>query len=300
MAKIERVDNVNDYARYVGAEELHPHVAVIHYDELDHVRHSLNNYNVYGLFLQKEFPYGLSYGMGSYNAADGALIAVAPGQIGGMSDDGTIIHLHGWVLMFDQDFIRGTDLEKHMREYHFFNYNSNEALRMLADEKRTLATIIKMIRMELKTNKDADFADDIVRSYIQLILQYCQRFYNRQFHEAASEKNDLLVRFQKVLETYYEKKLQIKNGTPSVAYCASELFLSTNYFGDIIKTATGDTASHYIRHFIIDKAKSMLVGGQQITETANSLGFEYPQHFTRVFKQETGMSPSKFLASISY
>lgn len=300
MAKIERVDNVNDYARYVGAEELHPHVAVIHYDELDHVRHSLNNYNVYGLFLQKEFPYGLSYGMGSYNAADGALIAVAPGQIGGMSDDGTIIHLHGWVLMFDQDFIRGTDLEKHMREYHFFNYNSNEALRMLADEKRTLATIIKMIRMELKTNKDADFADDIVRSYIQLILQYCQRFYNRQFHEAASEKNDLLVRFQKVLETYYEKKLQIKNGTPSVAYCASELFLSTNYFGDIIKTATGDTASHYIRHFIIDKAKSMLVGGQQITETANSLGFEYSQHFTRVFKQETGMSPSKFLASISY
>lgn len=300
MAKIEIIDNVNDYVRYVGAEELHPHVAVIHYDELDHVRHSLNNYNVYGLFLQKEFPYNLSYGMGNYNAADGALIAVALGLIGGMSDDGTIIHLHGWVLMFDQDFIRGTDLEKHLGDFHFFNYNSNEALWMLPDEKRTLATIIKMIRMELKNNKDADFADDIVRSYIQIILQYCQRFYNRQFHEATSEKNDLLVHFQKVLETYYEKKLQIKNGTPSVAYCASELFLSTNYFGDIIKTATGDTASHYIRHFIIDKAKSMLVGGQQITETANSLGFEHPQHFIRVFKQETGMSPSKFLSSISY
>lgn len=298
MAKIEIVNNVNDYVHYVGAEELHPHVAVIHYDELDHVRHCLNNYNVYGLFLQKEFPYGLSYGMGNYSAAGGSLIAVAPGQIGGMSDDGTIIHLHGWVLMFDQDFVRGTDLEKHMGDYHFFNYNNNEALQMKPDEKRVLATIIKMIRMELKNNDSGDLTDDIVRSYIQLILQYCQRFYNRQFHEVTSGKTDLLVRFRKVLEEYYEKKLQIKNGTPSVAYCASEMFLSANYFGDVVKTATGDTASHYIRHFVIDKAKSMLVGGQQITETADSLGFEYPQHFTRMFRLETGMSPSQFLRNI--
>lgn len=298
MAKIEIVNNVNDYVHYVGAEELHPHVAVIHYDELDHVRHCLNNYNVYGLFLLKEFPYGLSYGMGNYSADDGSLIAVAPGQIGGLSDDGTIIHLHGWVLMFDQDFVRGTDLEKHMGDYHFFNYNNNEALQMKPDEKRVLATIIKMIRMELKNNDSGDLTDDIVRSYIQLILQYCQRFYNRQFHEVTSGKTDLLVRFRKVLEEYYEKKLQIKNGTPSVAYCASEMFLSANYFGDVVKTATGDTASHYIRHFVIDKAKSMLVGGNQITETADSLGFEYPQHFTRMFRLETGMSPSQFLRNI--
>lgn len=298
MAKIEKIDNVNDYVRYVRAEELHPHVAVIHYDELDNVRHSLNNYSVYGLFLQKEFPYGLSYGMGSYSAKDGSLIAVAPGQIDGMSDDGSIIRLHGWVLMFDPDFIRGTDLERHMDGFHFFNYNSNEALQLLPGEKRTVTTLIKMIRYELKNNRDADFADDIVRSYIQLILQYCQRFYNRQFHEAASGRNDLLVRFRKVLENYYEKKLYIRNGTPGVSYCASELFLSPNYFGDLVKTATGDTASHYIRRFVIDRAKSMLVSGRQITETASSLGFEYPQHFTRVFKQETGMSPSQFLETI--
>lgn len=237
--------------------------------------------------------------MRNYSAAGGSLIAVAPGQIGGMSDDGTIIHLHGWVLMFDQDFVRGTDLEKHMGDYHFFNYNNNEALQMKPDEKRVLATIIKMIRMELKNNDSGDLTDDIVRSYIQLILQYCQRFYNRQFHEVTSGKTDLLVRFRKVLEEYYEKKLQIKNGTPSVAYCASEMFLSANYFGDVVKTATGDTASHYIRHFVIDKAKSMLVGGHQITETADSLGFEYPQHFTRMFRLETGMSPSQFLRNIN-
>lgn len=296
MVKINRIDNVNDYVRYVGAEELHPHVAVIHYDELDSVRHSLNNYNVYGLFLQREFPYGLTYGMGGYSASEGSLIAVAPGQIGGVSDDGSTIQLHGWVLMFDQDFIRGTDLEHHMDEFHFFNYNNNEALQMQTAEKRTLITIIKMIRMELKENRNEKDLDDIVRSYIQLILQYCQRFYNRQFHEVSTGSNDLLVRFNKVLEQYYEKEMQFKNGTPSVSYCASELFLSPNYFGDIIKTATGDTATHYIRHFVIDRAKSLLVSGKQITETATALGFDYPQHFTRVFKQETGMSPSNYIA----
>lgn len=295
MAKIEKINNVNDYVHYVGAEELHPHVAVIHYDELDNVRHSLNNYNVYGLFLQKAFPYGLAYGMGNYAATDGSLIAVAPGQTGGIPDDGSIIHLHGWVLMFDPDFIRGTDLERHMDDFHFFNYNSNEALKMLPDEKRTVTALIKMIRYELKNNRSADFTDDIVRSYIRLILQYCRRFYNRQFHEEASGKNDLLVRFRKVIGNYYEKKLYVRNGTPSVSYCAGELFLSPNYFGDLVKTATGDTATHYIRHFVIDRAKSMLVSGQKITETAMSLGFEYPQHFSRVFKQETGMSPSQFL-----
>lgn len=129
-------------------------------------------------------------------------------------------------------------------------------------------------------------------------LQNCQRFYNRQFNEATSGKTDLLVRFRKVLEEYYEKKLQIRNGTPSVAYCASEMFLSANYFGNVVKTATCYTASHYIRHFVIDKAKSMLVGGHQIIETADSLGFEYPQHFTRMFRLETGMSPSQFLRNI--
>lgn len=321
MAKINKIDNVNDYVRYVGAEELHPHVAVIHYDDLDNIRHSLNNYNVYGMFLQREFPYGLTYGMGGYSASEGSLIAVAPGQIGGVSDDGSTIQLHGWVLMFDQDFIRGTDLERHMDEFHFFNYNNNEALRMQPNEKRTLITIIKMIRMELREqreqsrasssfaesrpksakptlteNRNENDLDDIVRSYIQLILQYCQRFYNRQFHETSTGNNDLLVRFNKVLEQYYEKEMQFKNGTPSVSYCASELFLSPNYFGDIIKTATGDTATHYIRRFVIDRAKSLLVGGKQITETATALGFDYPQHFTRVFKQETGMSPSNYIA----
>lgn len=299
MENILRVSNVNDYVEYVGAKVLHPHVAVIHYDELGEIKSSLNNYSVYGLFLQREFPYNLTYGMGDYNAANGSLIAVAPGQIGGLPDHGKTITLHGWVLMFDQDFIRGTDLESHIGEFHFFSYNNNEALRLQAGEKRVLATIIKMIRMELADNGNEPDCDDIVRSYIQIILQYCQRFYSRQFHQVATGKGDVLARFRKVLEQYYEHERQFESGTPSVSYCAGELFLSPNYFGDIVKNATGDTATHYIRHFIIDKAKSMIVGGKQISETAYALGFDYPQHFTRVFKQETGMSPSLFLSSIT-
>lgn len=289
---------MNDYVNYVGARKLHEHVAVIHYDELDGVHSSLNNYNVYGLFLQSKFPDNLTYGMGGYKTTDDSLIAVAPGQTGGLSDDGRLLKPKGWVLMFDNDFLIGTELEQAVKHYHFFAYNYNESLRVKPDEKRTLASLISMIRTELISNHCDPQLDNIVRAYIRLTLEYCQRFYNRQFQQDSATRTDLLVRFQKVLESYYESGRQHTDGMPSVAYCASELFLSANYFGDVVRNATGDTATHYIRRFIIERAKSLLVGGKQITEAAYELGFDYPQHFTRVFKRETGMSPSQYLVSI--
>jgi hypothetical protein len=210
------INEANDYARDIGAPVWHPHVSVIHYDEVGEVRHTLNRYSVYGLFLQREFPENLTYGIGRYHGAGGSLLALAPGQIGGKRDDGTRRQYHGWVLLFDPVFIHGTEIERRMKDYHFFSYNSNEALFLKPQEKGTLAGLMENIRTELLSDNSDDLQDDIVRDYIRLILDYCNRFYARQFKEIAAGKSDILARFQQVLIDYYEQGRQLTEGLPSV------------------------------------------------------------------------------------
>ena len=183
------INEANDYARDIRVPLLHPHVAIIHYDEAGEIRHSLNRIDCYGIFLQREFPENLTYGIGTYHDGDGSLIAFAPGQIGGKRDDGTRRQYHGWVLLFDPVFIHGTKIEQRMKDYHFFSYNNNEALFLNTEEKDTLAGLMSNIRREL-TNDADDVQDDIVRDYIQLILDYCNRFYARQFKEMTAGSSD--------------------------------------------------------------------------------------------------------------
>ena len=291
------INEANDYARDIGAPVLHPHVAIIHYDEAGEIRHSLNRIDCYGIFLQREFPENLIYGIGTYHEGDGSLMAYSPGQIGGKRDDGTRRQYHGWVLLFDPVFIHGTEIERRMKDYHFFSYNSNEALFLHPQEKDTLAGLMANIRTELLSDDDAvDVQDDIIRDYILLILDYCKRFYARQFKEMSASGSDILVRFQQVLIDYYAKGRQRTNGLPSVKYCASELCLSPGYFGDIVRSALGESPKDYIRSFVIHRAKNQILTGQSISQLADDLGFEYSQHFTRMFNNVTGQTPSEFLA----
>ena len=227
MEKILQVNSPNDYARYVGAEQLHDDICVVHYDELDACRHALCNYGVYGLFLVEESPYTIRYGQGQYRFSSGSLMCVAPGQMGGVTDNGEIIHIRGWVLMFSPQLLAGTALEKHIGDYHFFSYYDSEALQMLPDEQRTLAMCLKMIRHELQTHADDPRLKNIVVTYLQLILEYSARFYNRQFQtEVQSQTNDLLIRFDTLLKNYYDQQLYRVHGLPTVRSCAQELFLS--------------------------------------------------------------------------
>lgn len=296
MKKVLEINSVNDYAEYVGAEKLHPLVSVIHYDELEHCRHSLNNYGVYGLFLMEESPYTLAYGQGVYEAGHHSMICVAPGQVGGVSDTGEEIQLKGWVLLFATELIAGTLLEQQMEEYHFFSYYQSEALRMQPDEWRTIVTCIKMIHHELRAFPDAPRQQQILTTYLQLILEYCSRFYQRQFRtEAVRCNNDLLKRFGKLLHQYYKENRQQRYGVPTVKYCAQELFLSPSYFGDLIRQLTGDTAIRTIRKFVMQRAQTLLAEGKTVSETAAALGFDYPQHFSRQFKKQFGISPKHFL-----
>jgi len=295
MKKILRVNNPNDYARFVEAPVLHPLVSIIHYDELQPFRHSLNNYGVYGLFIQRQFPKILSYGMKTLQVSDGSIIAVEPGQIGGLEDNGERISLSGWVLMWSPELLHGSELERQIDRYQFFSYFFADSLRMEPDEWLSITQLVAQMREELIAHDDSPSLRSVLLGYLRLILEYCNRIYQRQLSEEDKGANDLLKRFHNLLQTYFRENRQLTRGLPTVAYCASELAYSARYFGDIIKKTTGGTAIGYIHKYVINQAKSLLMNGHNISETSQLLGFDYPHHFTRLFKRTTGLTPSEFL-----
>ena len=297
MSKILKINNVSDYSQWVGHTSPHPLVSVIDYSKVSPVRHSLNNYSVYGIFFHDEADIDLSYGCGKYDYQKGTIICVAPGQVGGKEDNGEQVMLTGWALLFHPDLLHGTPLEKSIKNYTFFDYRVNEALHMTSEEHDIFVSLMRQIQDELHNRHD-DFQDTIIVGYISLMLTFCQRFYNRQFLTRRLENTDILMRFHTLLQEYFEHKLQYSLGIPTVQYCADRLCMSSNYFGDLIKRTTGETASNYIRQYVIQRAKDALAGGAGIAQVAEELGFEYPQHFSRMFTKCTGITPSAYRTQI--
>lgn len=293
MSKIMKIRNVGDYSRYVNHIDRHPLVSVIDYAEVSPVRHSLNNYSVYGIFFHDEADIDLAYGCGKYDYKKGTVICVAPGQIGGKEDNGERVMLTGWALLFHPDLLHGTPLEKSIKSYSFFDYRVNEALHMTDEEHEILSSLMRQIRDELQKKHD-ELQNTIIVKYIELVLNFCQRFYNRQFITRKLENSDILMKFDNLLRDYYEEKQQSTLGLPTVQYCADKLCMSSNYFSDTIKKMTGDTASNYIRQYVIRCAKDGFANGTSIAQVAYDLGFEYPQHLSRMFKKQVGITPSEY------
>ena len=293
MGNILKVKNVNDYGKYVGCAEQHPLVCVIDYAAVSPVHSSLNDYSVYGIFFHDEAELELAYGRGRYDYKQGTVICVAPGQIGGKEDDGREIELTGWALLFHPDLLHGFPLEKNIKDYSFFDYRINEALHMTYEEQEILVSLMRQIQTELSGKHD-ELQNAIIVGYIELVLNFCRRFYNRQFMTRKIENSDILVRFDRLLRDYFEDKLQLTLGMPTVQYCADKLCMSPNYFGDVIKKTTGDTASNHIRRFVIQMAKNGLAAGETVSQVSDRLGFEYPQHFCRMFKKQEGIPPSEY------
>jgi len=287
MKKILKVDTPNVYAEYVGAPVLHPQLALISYDEVSPLRSSLNNYGVYGLFIQQQFPKYLSYGTKSIVVGDRSIIAVAPGQVGGAEDNGIPLYINGWALLWSPELLQP--------DYPFFSYFYTDWLRMAPAEWERISTLLATMRREMQDNLDSPELRRILAGYLHLILEYCQRIYQRQLSQEDTGESDILKRFHRLLVDYFSEGLQHEKGLPTVSYCASKLAYSARYFGDLIHKATGGTAIGYIHTFVIDQAKTFLMKGLSASEVADLLGFSYPHHFSRLFKKMTGMSATEYL-----
>ena len=292
--EIINMDSVQDYNENLGVETLHPLVSVVDMSELAEIRHSLKRFGFYCVILKQLECGTLLYGRNKYDYREGTLVFVAPGQIAGANDGGVSKHPKGWILMFHPDLLKGTSLASKMREYSFFSYTSNEALHTSERERQTIIGCMREIREELQHPVDKH-SKRIIASNIELLLNHCIRFYDRQFVTREEMNHDVMKRFEELLNTYFDSPDVAKLGLPTVAWFADKLNLSPNYFGDLVKRELGISAQEHIQRYIIEQAKYLLVNERMtVSQAAYALGYKYPNHLSRVFKHATGISPNEY------
>lgn len=294
MEEIIKLDSVDAYNKMRSIETLHPLITVIDLSKAAAMPAQTFNFGLYAIYL-KELKCGeLRYGRSNYDFQEGTLVFTAPGQVVGVQPGIKTFEPKGWALLFHPDLIKGTSLGKSIKDYSFFSYEVNEALHLSEKERQIVLDCFSKIQYEMERAIDKH-SKTLIVSNIELFLHYCVRFYDRQFITRDSNNKGILERFEHVLNDYYTSDKPQSIGLPSVAFCAGELHLSANYFGDLIKKETGISAKEYIQSKVMDLAKEKIFDiDKPISEIAYDLGFKYPQHFTRLFKQKTGMSPVEY------
>lgn len=294
MDKLTRFETVSDYNAFNNNETLHPLVSVIDFSKANPRTGSRMYFGFYTVILKDVRCGDLMYGRHTYDYQEGTLVFIAPGQIAGVNSKGETFQPKGYALVFHPDFVHGTSLGRHIQDYSFFGYQSNEALHLSERERKVVLDCFSKIEFELQQAIDKH-SKKLIISNIELFLNYCTRFYDRQFITRDDVHKGILERFEHLLNNYYQSDKPQIIGLPSVAYCAGELNLSANYFGDLIKKETGRTAQEYIQSKLIDVAKEKIFDQtKSVSQVAYELGFKYPQHFTRLFKQRVGQSPHEY------
>lgn len=299
MEKIHRFDTVNEYNALNNHETLHPLVSIIDFSKANPRTWGTEkkvriNYGLYCIFLKDVKCGDLKYGRNYYDYQEGTLVFVSPGQVMEIETTGEVYQPKGHALVFHPDLIQGTNLARSIRDYHFFDYHANEALHLSVRERRIVLECFSKIEFELQQNIDKH-SKKLIASAIELFLNYCERFYDRQFITRDNAHKGILEKFEEQLNGYFSSIKPQKIGLPSVAYFADELHLSANYFGDLVKKETGKSAKEYIHFKLMNLAKhKILDSSKSVSEIAYELGFKYPQHFTRMFKKDMGISPTEY------
>lgn len=299
MDKILNLDSVDLYNKLYGLETLNPLVSVI---DLNKATSSVDlirfNYGIYALYLKLEKACDIKYGRQTYDYQEGTIVCFAPGQTSetNPTTDKVQVNAHG--ILFHPDLLRGTSLGKSIKKYTFFSYEVNEALHLSEEERSIVMDCLKIIRMELEHGVDKH-SKTLLVNHIELLLNYCMRFYERQFITRGKTNRDVLTRFENLLDEYFESALAEQDGLPTVKYFADKLCLSSNYFGDMFKKETGKSPQEYIQEKVIELAKERISDtADTVSQIAYSLGFQYPQHFCRLFKKRVGYTPSEYRAQI--
>lgn len=294
MDEIIKINTIDQYNEMFGFETLHPLVNVVDFDENTVTpNHFVINYGFYALFLKDTKGCEMRYGRQIYDYEEGTITSFAPGQVVETTMSGKVLP-KCCGLIFHPDLIKGTPLGKEIRNYSFFSYSSNEALHLSEQERKIYADCLEKIKIELKNPVD-NFSKKLIAKNIELLLDYCMRFYSRQFITREMSNRNVVAKFEMLLDDYFKEGRPKREGLPSVKYFADKVCLSPNYFGDLIKKQTGKTAQDYIHSKIIDLAKEMLLGTDDtVNQISYELGFQYSQHFNRMFKKSTGLTPSAY------
>lgn len=302
---VQALYNINSISELHRLLELpkpeHPLVSVINLSEikcyLDPNLQSVT-YNFYSICIKKDFKGKMKYGQNYYDFDEGILTFFSPGQIISTVNDDDI-SLSGWWLVVHPDFIRNYQLSKIIKVYGFFSYAVNEALHLSEKEEAMITSIMKDIEQEYRSVID-HYSQDVIVSHIELLLNYSNRFYNRQFITRKTANHDLLTRVEELLDAYFnhEKKVQLK--LPTVEFISSQLNISPNYLSDMLRALTGQSTQQHIQNKLIEKAKEILTTTSlSVSEIAYQLGFEYPQSFNKLFKSKTNLSPLEFRHSFN-
>jgi len=298
MKQIIELNTISDISKLIPLwKPNHPLVTIIDFSQVDeYIEEGLRvSSNFYSIMFKNYCANHLRYGRKSYDFNEGNLICIAPKQV--LTMDSEIEKkddMMGWGLFFHPDLIRGTSLGEKINEYTFFSYETSEALHLSEKEKQVLYDCILKIESELKENIDS-YSQTLVVSNIELLLNYCSRYYGRQFITRKNSNKDSVAQIEKILKNHFRTNSDKEKSLPTVKYLADKVNLSPNYLSDLLKKETGMNAQDHIHYYLIEAAKNILLNTENsVSEVAYTLGFEYPQYFSKLFKQKTGKTPVEF------